>query len=193
MADENTTPAEETVEQEHQLQAGTADQLAELQARLEQVTRAQAGSDKKVAELTKALTEAKTRAETAEKSAEERMAERLEALERKSHEAELAARIATQKNLATKLLSNAGLKAPSFVDRLIGDDDEATEAAISEYIETMGEAKKVTADEFAKKHGRRVTETDKGGGLTVFDYTDEQISGMTEEEFAAALQRARQK
>ena len=192
MAEENTTPAETVEGDEQQEQAGTADQLAELQARLEQVTRAQAGSDKKVAELTKALTEAKQRAESAEKSAEERMAERLEALERKSQEAEQAARIAMQKNLATKLLSNAGLKAPSFVDRLIGDDDDATEAAISEYIEAMGETKRATAEEFAKKHGRRVTETEKGGGSSIFDYTDAQIESMSDEEFQAALERAKQ-
>lgn len=196
MAEQEVTQAETTEEQgesqETQGQTVTAEQFAEIQRQLEETRKAQSGSDRRVKELMEQLKQKEQEAENAEKSAEEKLSERIAEMEKKLQQAEQEKALATQRALAQQLLSDEGLKAPSFLNRLIGGDDEETEAAVKEYIETVKESKLSAADEFARKHGRKVTETEKSkGGGTLEDYTDEQIRAMSDKEFAEVMERSK--
>lgn len=197
MADAEANPAVETEEQgegqeEKQEQTVTAEQFAELQRQLEETRKAQSGSDRTVAELRKALEQKEKDAANAEKTAQQQAEERIAEIEKKLQQAEAEKQRATQRGLAQQLLSEEGIKAPSFLDRLIGSQDEETEAAVKEYIESIKQTKLSAADEFARKNGRKVTETDKSkGGGTLDDYTDEQIQAMTNEEFLKVMERSK--
>ena len=197
MADVDATQAETTEEQTEgqeaqQEQTVTAEQFAELQRQLEETRKAQSGSDRRVKELMEQLKQKEQEATEAEQTAEEKLSERIAEMERKVQEAEREKATATQRSLATQMLSDEGLKAPSFLNRIIGESDDETEAAVKEYIETIKASKLSAADEFARKNGRRVTETDKSkGGGTLEDYTDEQIQAMSDKEFGEVMERSK--
>lgn len=197
MADEDVTQAETTGEQDAQTETAEqsgemAEQLKALQKQLEETKKAQSGSDKQVQELMKKLEQKEQEAAEEKKTAEQKSAERLAEIEAKLEQAEQEKFMATQRAHAQSLLSEAGLKAPSFIDRLIGGDDEETEAAVKEYIGAIDSTKLQAADEFAKKNGRKVTETDKSAGNgTLDDYTDEQIAAMTNEQFLKVMERSK--
>jgi septal ring factor EnvC (AmiA/AmiB activator) len=181
MADEQTTQAAGTEEhEEEQEQTVTAEQFEELKRQLEETRKAQSGSDRTVAELRKQLEQKEKEAETAEQSAMEKAQERIAEIEQRLQQAEREKQLATQRNIATKLLSDEGLKAPSFLDRLIGDSEEETEAAVKEYIEALNQTKLSAADEFARKNGRKVTDTEQKGwsGMTY-----KQMAQLSPEEF----------
>jgi len=163
MAEEKANPAEGTEEQKEEKQTVTAEQFAELQKQLEETRKAQSGSDRRVKELTDLLKEKEQKANDAEKSAEQKFAERIAALEQKAQQSDKAAHMAQQKAVAIGLLGDAGLKAPKFLDRLIGENAEETQTLINDYIETLNGQKLSAAEEFAKKNGRTVTDPDKGG------------------------------
>lgn len=161
-------------------QAVTAEQLEELKKQLEETKKAQSGSDKRVKELQEQLKQKELEAQEAEKSAEQKMAERLAALEEKATAADQRAVLAQQKAIAIDLLGKEGLKAPKFLDRIIGGNDEETQALVSDYIEDRKSVKQEAAIEYAKQNGRTVTDPDKGGygGMTY-----EQMQHLSDEEF----------
>jgi septal ring factor EnvC (AmiA/AmiB activator) len=181
-ADDDGEDAEEGKEEEgkEDEQAVTAEQLAEVKRQLEETRKAQSGSDKRVKELQEMLKQKEREAEEAEKSAEQKAEERIAEIEKKLQQAEREKQHATQRGLAQQLLSDEGIKAPSFLDRLIGESDEETEAAVKEYIESIKQTKLSAADEFAKKNGRKV-EGGKSGGPTTY----EDLKGMSREEIEA--------
>lgn len=199
---DQTTEAETTQEQDHE-QTETADQsgesvaelkeqLQQMQKQLEETRKAQSGSDKQVQELRKQLEQKEQEVEQASKTAEEQWRERLEALEKKHQEAEQRATFEARRNEAIQMLSEEGLKAPKYIDRLISDDAEETEAAIKDYIEDMKQTQTQAADQYARQHGRKVTDTQKKqSGGTYMDYTDEQIAAMSDKEFQQMMERSR--
>lgn len=163
MAEENANQAERTEEQKEEKQTVTAEQFAELQKQLEETRKAQSGSDRRVKELTDMLKQKEQEASEAEKTAEQKFAERIAALEAKAKESDRAAQRAQQRSVAIGLLSQEGLKAPGFLDRLIGENEEETQTLIKDYIDTLKGQKLSAAEEFARQNGRTVTDPDKGG------------------------------
>lgn len=162
MADE-ANQGNGTEEQAEQKQTISAEEFATLQKQLEETRKAQSGSDRTVQELKELLKQREQEAEEQKKSAEEKMAERIEALESRAKSAEREKQIALQRSVAVEMLSEVGLKAPKYLDRLIGQDAEETEALIKEYIADKQATKLEGKDEVAKKHGRTVTKTEEQG------------------------------
>jgi hypothetical protein len=184
MAEEKTNQAAEPNGEQDETQTVTAEQFEEIKRQLEETRKAQSGSDRTVAELRKALEQKEQEASNEKKTVQQQAEERIAEIEKKLQQAERDRFTATQKGLAQQLLSEKGIKAPSFIDRLIGDDSEATEAAIKEYIESIEETKLSAADKFARENGRKVTDTGKDSGVGTFDeYTPEQVKRMSTEEF----------
>jgi membrane-associated HD superfamily phosphohydrolase len=167
MSDE-ANPVEGTEEQETNEQAAMAKQLEALQKQLEETRSAQSGSDRRVQELTKLLEQREKAAEEEKKTAEEKMAERMADIENQLQAERRDKQLALQRSVAVELLSEVGLKPPKYLDRLIGEDAETTEALIKEYIADKQAAVLQGKDEVAKKHGRVVTKTDPTGygGMT---------------------------
>lgn len=179
MSDE-TNPAVETEEVQEEVQTVTAEQFEDLKKQLEETKRAQSGSDRTVAELRKQLEQAERAKSEAEKSAEEKMAERLASIEKKLEQAETDKARLSQRSAAIERLTNEGLKAPKYLDRLIGRDDEETQELIDAYIEEK-KADALNANaEYAKTHGRKVYDTKPStwDGLTYKD-----LQAMPTEEF----------
>lgn len=180
MAEEkDATQGESTEEQTEEQQTVTAEQFAELQKQLEETRKAQSGSDRTVAELKKLLDQERAEKESASKTAEEKFAERIAALESQTKQAEQKAKMASLRSRATDLLSEAGLKAPAFLDRLIGDDDEATEELVAAYISDKKETLSEGAQAFAKQNGRKVTGTEPQSQNLTYD----KLLAMSEEEY----------
>jgi hypothetical protein len=198
MADEkDATQGEGTEEQTEEKQTVTAEQFAELQKQLEETRRAQSGSDRTVAELKKLLEQERAEKENASKTAEEKFAERIAALEAQTKQAEQKARMASLRSKATDLLTEAGLKAPAFLDRLIGDDDEATEELVKAYIEDKQETLTEGRKSFAKENGRRVTGTEQPDNN--LDYaklnrlSDEEVKNIPADVLDAIMEAAMKK
>jgi DNA repair exonuclease SbcCD ATPase subunit len=175
MSDEQTTQAETTEEQEvEEPQTITREQFEALQKQLEETRSAQSGSDRRVQELTELLKQREQEAAEEKKTAEEKMTERMATIEKELEAEKRDKQVALQRSVAVELLSEAGLKPPKYLDRLIGEDAEATEELIKDYIADKQAAVLQGKDEVAKKHGRVVTKTDPSG-----------YGGMTYKEMAA--------
>lgn len=166
MADENLNPEEKTGEETEQ--TVTYEQFVELQKRLDETKSAQSGSDRRVQELTELLKQREQAAAEEKKTSEEKMAERMAEIESQLQNERRDKQLALQRGVAVELLSEVGLKPPKYLDRLIGEDAETTEALIKEYIADKQAAVLQGKDEVAKKHGRVVTKTDPTGygGMT---------------------------
>jgi len=87
-------------------------------------------------------------------------------------------------------LAKKGLKPPKYLDRLIGSDAQETEANINGYIEERLELELSIADNFAKNNGRTITKS-KGDVKTMDDYSDAEISAMSNAEFEKVQDRSR--
>ena len=182
IVEEKTQEPKETV---------TIEQFQKLQKQLEDTVKAQSGSDKRVTELTRLLAEKEKEVSEKEKTAEQKFAERIEALERENQEAKRATAREQQRSRAISMLSEKGLKAPKFLDRLIGETADETQEFIADYIETLDFTKQQTNEEFAKKHGRKVVDTKAPDDGSVYDYTDEQIARMSDAEFERVMERSK--
>lgn len=169
-----------TEEQTEEKQTVSAEQFASLQKQLEETRKAQSGSDRTVQELKELLKQREREAEEQKKTADEKMAERMADIESKLKAAEREKQLALQRSVAVELLSEVGLKAPKYLDRLIGEDAETTEAMIKDYIADKQAAVLQGKDEVAKKHGRVVTKTDPTGygGMTY-----KEMASLPESEF----------
>ena len=187
---EETAIVEETTQE--QKETVTIEQFQKLQKQLEDTIKAQSGSDKRVSELNRLLAEKEKEVSEKEKTVEQKFAERLAALEKENVEAKRMTIREQQKSKAISMLSEKGLKAPKFLERLIGETEEETQTFIADYIETLDLTKQQTNEEFAKKHGRRVVDTKAPDGGTVADYTDEQIKRMSDSEFLKVMDRSKQ-
>lgn len=171
---EDVNQAAGTEEQNEGNQAAMAKQLEALQKQLEETKSAQSGSDRRVQELTELLKQREQAAAEEKKTAEEKMAERMADIEKQLQAERRDKQMALQRSVAVELLSEVGLKPPKYLDRLIGEDAETTEAMIKEYIADKQAAVLQGKDEVAKKHGRVVTKTDPTG-----------FGGMTYKEMSA--------
>ena len=178
---EEANPAEGTEEPKDENQTVTYEQFVELQKKLEETKSAQSGSDRRVQELTELLKQREQAAEQEKKSAEEKMAERMAQIESELQAERRDKQLALQRSIAVEMLGEVGLKAPKYLDRLIGEDAESTEALIKEYIEDKQAAVLQGKDEVAKAHGRTVTKTDSTGygGMTY-----KEMSALSKAEFA---------
>ena len=173
-------PAVETEGHEAEEQTVTYEQFIQLQKKLDETKSAQSGSDRRVQELTELLKQREQAAENDKKSADEKSAERMAAIEQKLADAEREKKLAMQRSVAMELLSEVGLKAPKFLDRLIGEDAETTKALVKEYIEDKQASVLQGKDEVARAHGRTVTKTDPTGygGMTY-----QQMQALPDAEF----------
>ena len=173
-------PAVETEGQEAEEQTVTYEQFVQLQKKLDETKSAQSGSDRRVQELTELLKQREQAAENDKKSADEKSAERMAAIEQKLADAEREKKLAMQRSVAMELLSEVGLKAPKFLDRLIGEDAETTQALVKDYIEDKQASVLQGKDEVARAHGRTVTKTDPTGygGMTY-----QQMQALPDAEF----------
>ena len=173
-------PAVETEGQEAEEQTVTYEQFIQLQKKLDETKSAQSGSDRRVQELTELLKQREQAAENDKKSADEKSAERMAAIEQKLADAEREKKLAMQRSVAMELLSEVGLKSPKFLDRLIGEDAETTQALVKEYIEDKQASVLQGKDEVARAHGRTVTKTDPTGygGMTY-----QQMQALPDAEF----------
>lgn len=190
MADKQNETQPETGEPQEAGQTVTAEQFAELQKRLESITAAQSGSDRKVAELTKALTEAKAAKEHTAKSADDRIAE----LEQARAESEAKARRADLRTFARGLLDEAGIKPPKFFDRLIGNDEEDTKSWVEAFL---SEEKDRTAErnrEFDRDHGRVVDGPKRDTPTSyerLLEMSEEELRRMSPQAIAEIQDKAR--
>ena len=173
-------PAVETEGQEAEEQTVTYEQFIQLQKKLDETKSAQSGSDRRVQELTELLKQREQAAENDKKSADEKSAERMAAIEQKLADAEREKKLAMQRSVAMELLSEVGLKSPKFLDRLIGEDAETTQALVKDYIEDKQASVLQGKDEVARAHGRTVTKTDPTGygGMTY-----QQMQALPDAEF----------
>ena len=178
--EDDANPAVETEEQEAEEQTVTYEQFIQLQKKLDETKSAQSGSDRRVQELTELLKQREQAAENDKKSADEKSAERMAAIEQKLADAEREKKLAMQRSVAMELLSEVGLKAPKFLDRLIGEDAETTQALVKDYIEDKQASVLQGKDEVARAHGRTVTKTDPSGygGMTY-----QQMQALPDAEF----------
>lgn len=192
MADEEATEAVETQEQPEQ---GTVSR-----DEYESIKKAQAGSDKKVRELTAQVEELKgvlkqkeQESQEAEQTWQQKLDERIVEMEKQMESERKEKNRAVLRAKAQQMLSESGVKVPSFLDRFIADSEEDTVAAVQEYIEDKKTTKTEAADEFAKRHGRKPAPSKREGNAnTIDDYTDEQVDAMTDEEFEAVMDRTKQ-
>ena len=173
-------PAVETEGHEAEEQTVTYEQFIQLQKKLDETKSAQSGSDRRVQELTELLKQREQAAENDKKSADEKSAERMAAIEQKLADAEREKKLAMQRSVAMELLSEVGLKSPKFLDRLIGEDAETTQALVKDYIEDKQASVLQGKDEVARAHGRTVTKTDPTGygGMTY-----QQMQALPDAEF----------
>ena len=190
MSDEKDIQDESTEDQKEEKQAVTIEQLEKLQAQLEETKKAQSGSDRTVKELQDKLKQRELDAADDKKTAAEKFADRLATLEKDKLQAEEDKLKANQKSLAMGLLNDKGIKAPAYLNRLLGKDDEETEAKIEEYIKEKLEDQLAIADQFARNNGRKVNKG-KTDVKTLDDYTDEEIDSMSQEEFLKVQERSK--
>jgi hypothetical protein len=166
-------------------------QLEESRAMFEKIKEAQSGSDKKVTELQQLLRQKQEEAAEANKTAEEKFADRMAAIESELERTKTEKQQAILKGLAVQLLGDKGIKAPKFLNRLIGQDAEETEALINDYIEERLEVELSVADKFAKDNGRKIQKSTKGDFKTLDDYTDEELQKMPKDEFLKVQERSK--
>jgi len=172
----------------------TQKENAEIKKMLEELKKTQSGSDSKVTELQNLLKETKEKAEEAGKTEKQKFADRMTKIETELSDEKAAKQRAVLKGLAIQLLSDKGIKAPKYLNRLIGKDAEETEAFIMEFIEEQLERDLAVADEFAKNNGRRVQKAKGPGDMKPLDdYTDEEIDAMSTDEFLKVQERSRKK
>lgn len=168
-------------------QTVTIEQFAELQKKLEAVTAAQSGSDKKVLELTKALETERADKSKTEKTSEERIA----ALEAETSAAKKEAARERLKGAAREALSEAKVPAnATILERLIGDDAEQTKALVDAYIETVKEITAEVNKAHDRAHGRTVDGSKKTRGLTADQFmqlSDEEQRQYSPEEVSKIL------
>ena len=161
---------EQTAEHAEEKETVTAEQFQEMQDRYEQILKAQSGSDKKVKELMDELKQEREDKEKNKKTSEQRLIE----LEQKWREAERATERAEMKNYANQLLSAENIKT-KFIDKLLGSTKEETEENVKDFIEEQKALKASVADEFARLHGRKVTDSSGEGGLLTKEQIQERI------------------
>ena len=161
-------------------------QSEEIAKQFDALKKSQSGADSKVSELQKLL---KLKEEEG-KSEEEKFADRIKAIETELQSEKQAKQQAILKGVAISLLGEKGLKPPKYLDRLIGSDAQETEANINGYIEERLELELSIADNFAKNNGRTITKS-KGDVKTMDDYSDAEISAMSNAEFEKVQARSR--
>jgi len=182
--DQNTETQAVTLEQFEALNK----QLEESKKMFDDLKKAQSGSDNKVTELQKLLKQK----EEAGKTEEQKFSERLAEIERERDQEKKERQKAVLKGLAIELLNEKKISAPKYLNRLIGDDEEETQALINDYIEERLSIELQTADEFAKKNGRKVQKSKNTGDMkTLDDYSDEEIEAMSASEFQKIQDRSR--
>jgi len=194
MAEEQaaTQEAEQTAEatEEKKEQAVTAEQLVELQKRLESITAAQAGSDRKVQELTRALAEERADKEAVKKSDSERLAE----LEQKWKAAQETATRERLKGVAREALTEAGVKANALlVERLVGADEEETAKIVQTYIKDVEENRAELAKKFDRENGRTVSGPKRDAPTSyeqLQELSDEQLANMNPKDIAKIIDDA---
>jgi len=147
----------------------------ELVHQLEQARRAQAGSDKKVAELQKELDALKT--EKGEDAKAKEVAEKERLLDRRERVMELAASHDLDYKEALEIMGLSGEA-----------DDEERIAKLAEYGDRR---KNEAADEFRRKHGRRVVDTKRGGDPDLFDMSDREVESLSDAAFQHKMEAAR--
>ena len=161
-------------------------QSEEIAKQFDALKKSQSGADSKVSELQKLL---KLKEEEG-KSEEEKFADRIKAIETELQSEKQAKQQAILKGVAISLLGEKGLKPPKYLDRLIGKDAQETEGNINGYIEERLELELSIADNFAKNNGRTITKS-KGDVKTMDDYSDAEISAMSNAEFEKVQDRSR--
>ncbi len=161
-------------------------QSEEIAKQFDALKKSQSGADSKVSELQKLL---KLKEEEG-KSEEEKFADRIKAIETELQSEKQAKQQAILKGVAISLLGEKGLKPPKYLDRLIGSDAQETEENINGYIEERLELELSIADNFAKNNGRTITKS-KGDVKTMDDYSDAEISAMSNAEFEKVQDRSR--
>ena len=153
MADEERTAEPVETENAEGNQTVTREQFEDLQKKFESVLAAQSGSDKKVAELQKALNDERAEKEKAKKTEAERLAE----LEQKWQAAEQQATRERLKGVARDLLTEAGIKTNAkLLERLVGADAEETQDFVKTYIEDVETNRAELAKKFDRQNGRKV-------------------------------------
>ena len=163
-------------------------QLAESKKMFDDLKKAQSGSDNKVTELQKLLKQK----EEDGKTEEQKFADRVKLIEDELESTKVEKQAAVLKGLAIQLLSEKKIKAPKYLDRLIGKDAEETEALIMGYIEERLALELSVADDFAKNNGRTVQKNKgKGDFKTLDDYSDAEIEAMSSAEFQKVQDRSR--
>ena len=186
---------EETTEEQEEVQTVTMEQFEELNTQLaaskkmfDDLKKAQSGSDNKVTELQKLLRQK----EEDGKSEEQKFADRVKTIEDELKTAKDEKQAAVLKGLAIQLLSEKKIKAPKYLDRLIGKDAEETEELIMGYIEERLALELSVADEFAKSNGRTVQRNKgKGDFKTIDEYSDAEIEAMSSSEFEKIQNRSK--
>lgn len=144
--------------------------------------------------------EAVKKAEDSEKTAQEKIQEEVSSVRQELENQKKERRNAELRAEAQERVSKAGLELDDadkkVMQRLIDPEAEEPLADVEAWIERERQKaeniKSQVADDFAKRHGRTVTKTDKNGQTgTMDDYTDEQIKQMSDKEFEEVMARTR--
>jgi chromosome segregation ATPase len=150
--------------------------IEELKAQLDQVRKAQAGSDRQVTQLQQERDELRQKLYEQQQAQPEQSGDKQSLLDRKQKVWERAIELGQDPQLALRLLG------------LSEDDDDARLDALNN---AMQDAKTKGADEMARKHGRKVREARLDSGPVTYEdmlkMSDRQISEMSPEAFKRAV------
>lgn len=145
--------------------------VAELQAQLERVQKAQAGSDRRVREL---LGE--------NEKLQEQLQEKQEGQSKRQQELD-------RKERVMQLALDKGIP-PAEAFTLLGLDDSDDEDRLDAYTKGLETKKAEAADEFARAHGRKIQHAQLGRKTSYEDLLkmpDGQIDKMSDAEFTGAI------
>lgn len=149
--------------------------IEELQAQLEQVRKAQSGSDRRVQELSEENAALKQKLEETSTKGAETVSKRQQELDRKERVLSLAV--------------EKGIK-PEDAFTLLGLDGSDDEDRLDAYTKSLDAKKAEAADEFAKKHGRKIQHAQLGRKTSyeeLLRMPDRQIDKMSDAEFTGAI------
>jgi len=188
-AQEQTLEAAETEEKTEEKQAVSAEQLEQLTAQLDAIKKAQAGSDKKVQELTEALRAKEEEASTVKKSAEEQIAEIRESLQKAEAEKERE----RLKGRAREMLDEQGLKAaPIVLERLVGTSEDETKELVEAFSAYMKDTLSENRMEYDRDHGRTVSGPKRDAPTSydnLLDMSEEQMKSLDPRDIANIIKK----
>jgi chromosome segregation ATPase len=167
--------------------------VEELQAQLERVQKAQAGSDRRVRELLEEKESLNADWQTKLAEMEKEKSDLEKALdEKQGKQSKRQAELDRKERVLEMALAKGIPPAEAFT--LLGLDDSDDEDRLDAYTASLDAKKHEAADEFARAHGRKVQVATLGRKTTYDDLLqmpDREIDRMSDAEFTGAVEQGR--